>query len=241
VKFDVSGLSGAPLKAVLRLWAETTGTTMYKVYQVTDSSWTEGGLTFATKPAFGGLLGTSGVTTAGTWMDLDVTGAVNGNGLVTLGFTTGRTAGKNFGSREDIARAPQLLLTAQPPANSDPVVLAWPLYPGGSRRQRSALITCTVGSVPVAVGLVAGTHTCQLSFTEVEQAIQALAAHRLDGQCPTARTRQRRRSRVQHAVLGECVWRVLVGEQEQVGIDPQPQAQHTEREVPQAGRPAASE
>ena len=125
VKFDVSGLSGAPLKAVLRLWAETTGTTTYKVYQVTDSSWTEGGLTFATKPAFGGLLGTSGATTAGTWMDLDVTGAVNGNGLVTLGFNSGSTAGKNFGSREDTAgHAPQLLLTAQPPANGDPVILA---------------------------------------------------------------------------------------------------------------------
>jgi hypothetical protein len=124
VKFDVSGLSGAPLKAVLRLWAETTGVTTYKVYQVTDSSWTETGLTFATKPAFGGLLGTSGATTAGTWMDLEVTGAVNGNGLVTLGFTSGSTAGKNFGSHEDAGHAPQLLLTAQPPANGDPMILA---------------------------------------------------------------------------------------------------------------------
>ena len=124
VKFDVGGLSGAPLQAVLRLWVETTGTTTYKVYQVTDSSWTEGGLTFDSRPAFGGLLATSGATTAGTWMDLDVTGAVNGNGLVTLGFTSGSTAGKNFGSREDAQHAPQLLLTAQPPTSGDPVILA---------------------------------------------------------------------------------------------------------------------
>src|SRR4029077_7946977 len=124
VKFDVGGLSGAPLQAVLRLWIETTGTTTYKVYQVTDSSWTEGGLTFDSKPAFGGLLATSGATTAGTWMDLDVTGAVNGNGLVTLGFTSGSTAGKTFGSREDAQHAPQLLLTAQPPTSGDPVILA---------------------------------------------------------------------------------------------------------------------
>jgi hypothetical protein len=124
VKFDVSGLSGAPLKAVLRLWAETTGTTSYKVYQVTDNSWTELGLNFGNKPAFGGLLGTSGPTTAGTWMDLEVTGAVNGNGPVTLGFTTGSTAGKSFGSREDAAHAPQLLLTAVPPANGDPMIVA---------------------------------------------------------------------------------------------------------------------
>ena len=124
VKFDVSGLNGAPRSAVLRLWVETTGTTTYKVYQVTDNSWTEAGLTFNNKPAFGALVATSGATTAGTWMDLDVTGAVTGNGPVTLGFTTGSTAGKNFGSREDSAHAPQLLLTAQPPANGDPVVVA---------------------------------------------------------------------------------------------------------------------
>jgi len=70
---------------------------------VTDNSWTELGLTFSNKPAFGGLLATSGATTAATWMDLEVTGAVNGNGPVTLGFTTGSTAGKSFGSREDTA------------------------------------------------------------------------------------------------------------------------------------------
>ena len=124
VKFNVSGLSGAPLRAVLRLWVETTGTTTYKVYQVTDTSWTETGLTFNNKPAFGQLAATSGPTTAGTWMDLDVTGAVGGNGLVTLGFTTGSTAGKNFASREDATHAPQLLLTPQPPANGDPIIVA---------------------------------------------------------------------------------------------------------------------
>ena len=124
IKFDVSGLNGAPLRAVLRLWVETTGTTTYKVYQVSDNSWTESGLVFTNKPAFGGLVATSGATTAGTWVDLDVTGAVSGNGSVTLGFTAGSTAGKNFGSREDAAHAPQLLLTAQTPANGDPVIVA---------------------------------------------------------------------------------------------------------------------
>lgn len=124
VKFDVSGLSESPLRAILRLWLETTGVTTYKVYQVTDNSWTESGITFANKPAFGGLVATSNATTAGTWMDVDVTGAVTGNGLVTLGFTSGTTAGKNFGSREDASHAPQLLLTPQPPANGDAVIVA---------------------------------------------------------------------------------------------------------------------
>ena len=45
-------------------------------------------------------------------MDLDVTGAVTGNGLVTLGFTTGARPARTSESREDAAHAPQLLLTA---------------------------------------------------------------------------------------------------------------------------------
>ena len=49
IKFDVSGLNGAPLRAVLRLWLETTGTTAYKVYAVADNSWTELGLTFSNR------------------------------------------------------------------------------------------------------------------------------------------------------------------------------------------------
>ena len=57
-------------------------------------------------------------------MDIDVTSAVAGNGLVTLGLTSGTTAGKNFGSREDTAHAPQLLLTPEPPTNGDPVIVA---------------------------------------------------------------------------------------------------------------------
>ena len=122
IKFDVTGLSGAPGKATLRLWMETTGTTSYRVYQVVDTSWTESGITFNNRPAFGFLLGSNAPTTAGTWMDLEVTGAVDGNGLVSFGLASGSTAGKNFGSKEDAAHAPQLLLEPQPPASGDPVV-----------------------------------------------------------------------------------------------------------------------
>ena len=124
IKFDVTGLSGAPGKATLRLWVETTGTTSYRVYQVVDTSWTESGITFNNKPPFGFLIGSNAPTTAGTWMDLDVTGAIQGNGPVSLGLTSASTAGKNFGSKEDAAHAPQLLLEQQPPSSGDPVVAA---------------------------------------------------------------------------------------------------------------------
>ncbi len=122
LKFSIANVGQPPFKAKLHVWMQTTGPTAMKVYQVSDSAWTEGAITFNNKPAFGGLAFTSGATTAGTWLDLDVTGLVNGSGLVTFGITSGSTAGKDLSSREDASHAPQLVLQMPPPSNGDPVI-----------------------------------------------------------------------------------------------------------------------
>ena len=124
LKFTVANVNQQPAKATLRMWSQATGPNPVKVYQVTDNSWTEQGVTFATKPAFGGLIVTSGATTAGAWLELDVTGAITGSGTVTFGFTSGSTVGKTFSSREDAAHAPELVVQAPPPSNGDPVIAA---------------------------------------------------------------------------------------------------------------------
>ncbi|OLB75036.1 MAG: hypothetical protein AUI14_22180 [Actinobacteria bacterium 13_2_20CM_2_71_6] len=122
LKFSIANMNQPPFKATLRVWSQTTGTTAVKAYQVTDNSWTEGGITFTNKPAFGSLAFTSGPTTANTWLDLDVTGLVNANGSVTFGFTTGSTAAKNFSSREDAGHVPQLVLQMPSQGGGDPVI-----------------------------------------------------------------------------------------------------------------------
>jgi len=124
LKFSVSGVTQQPGKAILRLWAETTGPTAMKIYLVADTSWTEVGLTFSNKPAFGPLLASSGASTSGQWLEADVTSAVTGDGTLGLGFGSISTAGKNFASREDSAHAPQLVIQNPPPTNGDPVILA---------------------------------------------------------------------------------------------------------------------
>jgi hypothetical protein len=123
LKFTVSGVTQQPRKATLRLWAEITGPNAMKIYPVADTSWTEGGLTFANKPGFGPLLATSGASTSGQWLEIDVTSAVSGNGTLGLGFGSVSTPGKNFASREDSAHAPQLVIQ-NPPSTNDPVILA---------------------------------------------------------------------------------------------------------------------
>jgi PKD repeat protein len=111
VRFAVTGLSGAPSKAVLRLWvtdASTVGGSWFKV----SNAWTESTVTWNTKPDVAGapLAGTAGAATLGTWMQVDVTSAVTGNGQVSFEATSTSTNTAAFASKES-ANAPQLVVT----------------------------------------------------------------------------------------------------------------------------------
>ena len=111
VRFNVTGLSGAPTKAVLRLWvtdASTNGGSWYKV----ANTWTETGVNWNNKPDVTGapLAGTAGAATLGTWMEVDVTSAVTGNGQVSLEATSPSTNTAAFATKET-ANAPQLVVT----------------------------------------------------------------------------------------------------------------------------------
>jgi hypothetical protein len=98
---------------------------------VADSSWTETGITYANAPAPGTTaLGSSGALTAGSFVAVDVTAAVPGNGTFSFLVNTGSTAARILDSREG-ANPPQLVLetndapptTTTPPPSGDPTVL----------------------------------------------------------------------------------------------------------------------
>ncbi len=107
--FTVSGLSGAPTSAILHLKSEVTGVTPIKVYAVADTTWTETGVTWNTKPASGAQVGTTGALVIGD-VTADVTSAVKGNGTYSLALTDGATAVRKVDSKEG-GTAPQLVLT----------------------------------------------------------------------------------------------------------------------------------
>jgi hypothetical protein len=54
-------------------------------------------------------VGTIGATTAGTWIEVDVTAAVTGDGVVALRLTTPSTNSVVYSSRES-TRPPQLVV-----------------------------------------------------------------------------------------------------------------------------------
>jgi PKD repeat protein len=109
LRFTVSGLAGAPSSAKLRLWvtdASVAGGTVTPV----GTGWTEASLTWNTRPAaVGPTVATMGATTNGTWVEVDVTAAVTGNGAVALRLATPSTNSAKYSSREG-TRPPELVL-----------------------------------------------------------------------------------------------------------------------------------
>ena len=116
LRFSLSGLTGPVSGAKLRLFAADGSSDGPRVYR-TAGGWTEGGLTWNTRPALtGGPLDDEGAITSGTWVEYDVTGAVSGDGELNLALIPASSNGTDFSSREAsrVDRRPQLVVTFGP-------------------------------------------------------------------------------------------------------------------------------
>ncbi len=113
VRFNVTGLSHAPSKVMLKIFANSTQSTGFDVYSVSDNTWTETGINYSNAPAFAGTkTGSSGaIKTSGQFYSVDVTSLVTGNGQVSFGLSTTSSTAINLSSRESGANAPQLVIT----------------------------------------------------------------------------------------------------------------------------------
>jgi hypothetical protein len=114
LRFELSGLTGTVRRAKLRLYATDSTATGPAVY-TTGSTWQEGTLTFQTKPATQTLLSQVTSVTSNTWVEWDVTAAVQGNGTVNLAVSATGTDGTVFYSRESSSTSlrPQLVVTME--------------------------------------------------------------------------------------------------------------------------------
>jgi hypothetical protein len=112
VKFNVQGLSGPPHNATLRIFFNSSSTTGVNIKGVTDTSWGETTITYNNAPAVNAATaGSSGaVSTAGTWVNINITSLISGNGLVSMAITTTNSTNINLASRESGANSPQLII-----------------------------------------------------------------------------------------------------------------------------------
>lgn len=129
LKFTVSGFDSVGY-AVLHVHADSNHRTGVTVRAVTDTGWGEASITYQNAPAPGASLGATGPTTSGTWMTVDVSDVVTGNGTYAFALTTTSGTSVKFSSREG-ANAPQLVVDTVPP----PVASSFTVSPvsGGYR------------------------------------------------------------------------------------------------------------
>jgi fibronectin type III domain protein/calcineurin-like phosphoesterase family protein len=110
LRFAVNDISGTVTNATLRLYPTSSSATGYQIKRVTGQTWEEGTITYATAPAVGALIGSSGNFSSGNWTGVNVTSLVNGNGVYDLVLTTTSSSNMNFNSRDASSNRPQLVI-----------------------------------------------------------------------------------------------------------------------------------
>jgi hypothetical protein len=92
---------------------------------MSDTTWSETVVTWNAQPAIDGdVLGTLGAAVRNSWVEIDVTSLIAGNGTYSIGGTSTSADGVEYDSRETGDTAPQLVITTgiePPPPPADPV------------------------------------------------------------------------------------------------------------------------
>jgi VCBS repeat-containing protein len=117
LKFDLSGL-GAVEQATLRLYvidASPVGGSIHAVsndYSGSGTPWEESGITWDNAPAITApALSSLANVSINTWVEFDVTAAINGNGIHSFGMQSASTNSVRYSTKEG-ANPPELLVTA---------------------------------------------------------------------------------------------------------------------------------
>ena len=109
LKFSVTGIGGAPIRAVLRLYVLEGSVTGGAVHSA-ENNWEEENLLWDNRPALTtGPWSTLGEVVAGTTAEFDVTAAITGDGVYTFAIQSGSSDVVRYSSKEGQV-APQLVV-----------------------------------------------------------------------------------------------------------------------------------
>jgi hypothetical protein len=114
LRFNLQGLSGIVTRATLRIFANSATTAGVEIRSVSDNTWTESTINYNNAPPVGGALGSFRPVPAGTWISIDVTAYITGNGAYNLALTTPGSTAISVASRQAGANAPQLIVETTP-------------------------------------------------------------------------------------------------------------------------------
>ena len=112
LKFDVTGLDGSVASATLRLFV-TTAAAPFDVAEVADNSWSQASITYSNAPTAGALINGSGSVSGGTWIEIDVTSYISGDGTFSLALLPDGS-GRNLFDSAETGNGPELVVVTGP-------------------------------------------------------------------------------------------------------------------------------
>ncbi len=111
VKFTLNGLSGSATSVRLRLYVNDASARGGDWYLVSNN-WTESTVVWGNKPAISGSpVASVGAVTVGTWVEVDLTSAITGNGTYSFEATTTSTNTAAFDTSQG-THPPQVVVVA---------------------------------------------------------------------------------------------------------------------------------
>jgi hypothetical protein len=110
LRFNVQGLTGTITRVTLRVYANSSSSSGYTVYSVSNNTWTETTITYSNAPAIGSSVGSSPGFNAGVWTTATITSAVTGNGTISFALGTSSSTAISLASRESGTFVPQLII-----------------------------------------------------------------------------------------------------------------------------------
>jgi hypothetical protein len=158
LRFTVSGVTGAMRSATLRLYVTSSAVDGPAVY-LASSDWSESGITWQTQPAHSSTPADDlGALAADTWVELDVTSLVQGNGAYSFALASGSPETISLSSREGSA-PPQLVIvwdssplsTATPVPTDTPTATPLPTATPSPMPAETSVPTAVPTETPVPV------------------------------------------------------------------------------------------
>jgi hypothetical protein len=114
LRFSLQGLTGTVRRATLRIFANSSSTSGINLHSVSDNIWSESTIHYNNAPSFSSAIGSFSPVGAGSWISIDVTAYVMGNGTYNLALTTPGSTAISLASRQAGANAPQLIVETAP-------------------------------------------------------------------------------------------------------------------------------
>ncbi len=185
LRFDLQGVSGTVTSATLRVFANNGSGTGYQVYTLAGGSWDESTVTYASRPAIGSQVASSGsFGSGGTWTEADLTSLIGGDGQLDLALTTSSNTAISLSSREG-AEPPQLVVNVTS-ASATSTPAATPTPAATDTPAPTPTDTPAATSTPTATATPTGTAAATPTGTVAATPTGTAAATPTDTPTPTA-------------------------------------------------------